>query len=116
MPVHAIEKKKIPTSTVNKPIINSNNKYIENVDLEPCPFCGQQARAERTYLYCVAAYRVLCPNCHCGTYPVAEGEYMLGKTLTHEQALQEAVDKWNMRSAIAHNPPRTRDNSLGRNS
>jgi len=74
--------------------------YVDSVNLASCPFCGHEARMEKTKAYCLDAFRASCTHCHINTGiitaggTVKHGEWII---VTLEDALQEALGKWNTR-------------------
>ena len=52
----------------------------------PCPFCGQEPRAESNEYY---VWRVWCANAHCQVY-----------VITEDYSHHAAVKGWNRRAAL----------------
>jgi Lar family restriction alleviation protein len=64
---------------------------MENRELKPCPFCGDEAHLDRHDIFCDCGAKIEIPQ-------YVGGKVSIAGFPTYEEAVQQMIDAWNRRA------------------
>lgn len=75
------------------------DKLMDEIEpsLSQCPFCGGKAVIQAVWTYLKPGIMIQCRSCRCGTTRILEGTNILQQHTTLEQAITQAVNRWETR-------------------